>query len=129
MLAFKLYRLTLDPAPAIPTLPCLDHEAMLHEGVAPHLAIYIQDGSSDDIHEVVVTPSERRIEEDIVSTWGECSPESRARLLSVVRQRFPNYRVDETTTFLVARRSASGHRVPGAGHAARRPARHTISRA
>ena len=36
VLAIKLYRLTLDPAPAIPTLPCLDHEAMLHEGVAPH---------------------------------------------------------------------------------------------
>ena len=63
MLAVKLYRLTLDPVPAIPTLPCLDHEAMLHEGVAPHLAVYIQDGSSGDIHEVVVVPSEHRIEE------------------------------------------------------------------
>ena len=49
-----------------------------------------------DIHEVVVVPSERRIEEDIVSTWGECSPDSRARLLSVVRQRFPNYKAQET---------------------------------
>lgn len=96
VLAVKLYRLTLDPAPEIPTLPCLDHEAMLHEGVAPHLAAYIQDGSSGDIHEVVVVPSERRIEEDIVSTWGECSPESRARLLAVVAKRFPNYRAEET---------------------------------
>jgi len=96
VLAVKLYRLTLDPVPAIPTLPCLDHEAMLHEGVAPHLAVYIQDGSSGDIHEVVVVPSEHRIEEDIVSTWGECSPDSRARLLSVVRQRFPNYQAQET---------------------------------
>ena len=96
VLAVKLYRLTLDPAPSIPTLPCLDHEAMLHEGVAPHLAAYIQDGESRDIHEVVVVPSERRIEEDIVSTWGECSPESRARLLSVIKQRFPNYTAEET---------------------------------
>ena len=96
VLAVKLYRLTLDPAPEIPTLPCLDHEAMLHEGVAPHLAAYIQDGSSGDIHEVVVVPSERRIEEDIVSTWGECSPESRARLLAVVAKRFPNYKAEET---------------------------------
>jgi len=97
VLAVKLYRLTLDPAPSVPTLPCLDHEAMLHEGVAPHLAAYIQDGSSGDIHEVVVVPSTRRIEEDIVSTWGECSPESRARLLAVVTQRFPSYKVEETT--------------------------------
>jgi hypothetical protein len=96
VLAVKLYRLTLDPAPAIPTLPCLDHEAMLHEGVAPHLAAYIQDGSSGDIHEVVVVPSERRIEEDVVSTWGECSPESRSRLLAVVAKRFPNYTAAET---------------------------------
>jgi hypothetical protein len=97
VLAVKLYRLTLDPAPSIPTLPCLDHEAMLHEGVAPHLAAYIQDGSSGDIHEVVVIPSERRIEEDIISTWGECSPESRARLLAIVKQRFPNYKAEEAT--------------------------------
>ena len=96
VLAIKLYRLTLDPAPAIPTLPCLDHEAMLHEGVAPHLAAYLQDASSGDIHEIVVVPSERRIEEDIVSTWGECSPESRTRLLAVVTQRFPNYKAGET---------------------------------
>ena len=96
VLAIKLYRITLDTPPPVPTLPCLDHEAMLHEGVAPHLAVYIQDGSSGDIHEVVVVPSEHRIEEDIVSTWGECSPDSRARLLSVVRQRFPNYRAQET---------------------------------
>ncbi len=97
VLAVKLYRLTLDPAPSIPTLPCLDHEAMLHEEVAPHLAAYIQDGSSGDIHELVVVPSERRIEEDVVSTWGECSPESRSRLLAVVAKRFPNYKAAETS--------------------------------
>ena len=53
VLAVKLYRLTLNPAPGIPTLPCLDHEAMLHEEVAPHLAAYLQDGASGDLHEVV----------------------------------------------------------------------------
>ncbi|MSO30855.1 MAG: hypothetical protein EXQ48_07930 [Acidobacteria bacterium] len=37
-LSIKLYRVTLDPAPAIPLLPCLDHEAMLHATVAPHMA-------------------------------------------------------------------------------------------
>ena len=40
VLAVKLYRLRLEPRPAIPILPCLDHEALLHEGVAPHLAAY-----------------------------------------------------------------------------------------
>ena len=48
ILAVKLYRVTLEPTPAVPALPCLDHEAMLHEGVAPHVAVYIQDGSSGE---------------------------------------------------------------------------------
>ena len=39
VLAIKLYRLTLDPAPTVPTLPCLDHEAMLHATVAPHAVL------------------------------------------------------------------------------------------
>ena len=43
VLAIKLYRIALDPVPAIPILPCLDHEAMLHARVAPHLAAYLQD--------------------------------------------------------------------------------------
>ena len=90
VLAVKLYRITLDPAPAVPVLPCLDHEAMLHEGVAPHIAAYVQDA-------LVRRPSrtgrsfrrERRIEVDTVSTWGESSADSRARLLAAVAQRFP----------------------------------------
>ena len=36
VLAIKLYRIALDNPPAIPTLPCLDHEAMLHDGIDPH---------------------------------------------------------------------------------------------
>src|SRR5678816_1150058 len=82
-LAIKLYRLTLDPAPPVPILPCLDHEAMLHEIVAPHAAAYVQDASSGDLHELVFIPADKRIEVDTVSTWGECSPPSQARLLSV----------------------------------------------
>lgn len=92
VLAVKLYRLTLEPAPAVPMLPCLDHEAMLHEGVAPHLAAYLQDPESIDIHELVFTPAEHRIDVDTVSTWGEASPESRGRILAVVARRFPGYR-------------------------------------
>lgn len=91
VLAVKLYRITLDPAPAVPLLPCLDHEAMLHERVAPHVAAYVRDASSGDIHELVFTPARRRIEVDTVSTWGENSPESHRRLLAALAQRFPGY--------------------------------------
>lgn len=93
ILAVKLYRLTLDTPPAVPVLPCLDHEAMLHEGIAPHAAAYVQDTSSGDLHELVFIPASRRIEVDSVSTWGECTPESRRRLLALVAQRFGDYRV------------------------------------
>ena len=92
VLAIKLYRITLEPPPPVPILPCLDHEALLHEGVSPHMAVYVQESSSGDIHEVVFVPAQRRIEVDTFSTWGECSPESRQRLLAAVSQGFPVYR-------------------------------------
>ena len=92
ILAVKLYRLAVDPLPPVPILPCLDHEALLHEGVAPHIAAYVQDGSSGDIHELVFTPASSSIEVDAVSTWGEFSPESQARLLAMLGQRFSGYR-------------------------------------
>jgi uncharacterized membrane protein YuzA (DUF378 family) len=93
VLAIKLYRLALDPAPAVPLLPCLDHEAMLHEGIAPHAATYIQERSSGELHELVVIPARRRIEIDTVSTWGESSAASRDRLRSLMRTTFPGYAV------------------------------------
>ena len=93
VLAIKLYRLTLDPTPAIPILPCLDHEAMLHEGVPPHAAAYVQDSTSGDLHELVFIPADERIEVDTVSTWGESSAASHQRLLALLRERFPGYRV------------------------------------
>ncbi len=92
VLAIKLYRLTLDPAPAVPILPCLDHEAMLHEGIAPHAAAYIQEQSSGELHELVVIPARRRIEIDAVSTWGESSEASRARLAALIGSRCRGYR-------------------------------------
>jgi hypothetical protein len=91
VLAVKLYRLSLDPVPSIPILPCLDHEAMLHGGIAPHMAVYVQDAASGDIHELVFVPEKRRIEIDTVSTWGESASDSHARLLSAVKERFPDY--------------------------------------
>ena len=89
----KLYRLKLDPPPAIPVIPCLDHEAMLHQHVDPHAAAYLQERSSGDLHEVVFIPAKRRIQVDSVSTWGECSPESHARLLAWLATSFPAYRI------------------------------------
>jgi len=97
VLSLKLYRLTLDTPPQIPVLPCLDHEAMLHEGIAPHLAAYVQETGTGDLHELVFVPAEQRIEVDTVSTWREHSAESRARLLTFLASRFPDYRVRVVT--------------------------------
>jgi hypothetical protein len=94
VLAIKLYRLTLDAPAAVPTLPCLDHEAQLHEAVAPHLSAYIRESSSGDIHELAFTPSKRRIDIDTTSTIGEYSDESHARLRAMLATHFPSYQVE-----------------------------------
>jgi hypothetical protein len=96
ILAIKLYRITLDPPPQVPALPCLDHEAMLHGRIAPHMAAYVQDGSSGDIHELVFVPAQHSAEIDKLSTWGECSLQSQRRLLTIVAQRLPGYRTQVT---------------------------------
>ena len=93
VLAIKLYRLTLDPPRPLPTLPCLDHEAMLHENIAPHMAAYIQEAASGDLHELVFIPARRRIDIDIMSTWGESSPASRGRLELRLAAAHPGWRV------------------------------------
>jgi hypothetical protein len=93
VLAIKCYRLTPVPLPPIPVLPCLDHEAMLHARIAPHLAAYVEDTRSGDLHELVVVPAKRRLEIDTVSTWGESSPESHQRLHTMLAAAFPGYRV------------------------------------
>jgi hypothetical protein len=90
VLAVKLYRVRLDPVPAVPILPCLDHEAMLHQVVPAHAAAYVQERSSGDLHEVVFIPERRRIEVDTVSTAGSNAPDSHRRLLAQLRTRFPH---------------------------------------
>lgn len=94
--SIKLYRLKLDPPPAVPLIPCLDHEAMLHQHVDPHAAAYVQERASGDLHEVVFIPAKRQIQVDTVSTWGECSPQSHARLLAWLAASFPDYRTAVT---------------------------------
>jgi len=96
ILAIKLYRLTLPTPPEIPTLPCLDHEASLHEGIAAHFSVYVQDRTSGDLHELVFIPSKRQIEVDTVSTWGECSAQSHRRTLEMLAAWYPDYRVKVT---------------------------------
>ena len=92
VLALKQYRVNLDPAPRIPTLPCLDHEALLHEGIAPHLAAYVRD-KAGNLHEAVWVPKELRIDIDVASTMNENTPESQARFTEALAARFPDHHV------------------------------------
>jgi hypothetical protein len=92
VLAVKLYRVRLGSPSPLPSIPCLDHEAMLHGDVAPHISAYLQD-ASNDLHEVSFIPDQRRLSIDTVSTFGEQSPESHARLTGLLRQHFPEYEV------------------------------------
>ena len=91
--AVKLYRLQVDVADAVPRLPCLDHEAVLHEGIAPHAAAYVEDPESGELHELVLTPSRRRIEVDPASTLHEHTEAGQARLVGRLRGRFPDFTV------------------------------------
>ena len=91
--SIKLYRLKLDRVPRIPILPCLDHEAMLHEGIPRHAAAYVEDPESHDLHEIVFVPARALIEIDIVSTADEHSAASHEQLKRELWKRFPAYRV------------------------------------
>jgi len=94
VLSIKLYRLKLDRPPAVPTLPCLDHEAKLYADIPKHMAAYIEEPSSGDLHELIFTPADERIEIDIVSTMGEHASGSQKVLLETLMQRFPEYTVE-----------------------------------
>ena len=91
--AVKLYRLPITLPENVPVLPCLDHEAMLHEGISPHAAAYIEDLDSGGLHEIVCVPGRKRIEVDIVSTAGEHTEESHVYLVDRLSKRFPDYRI------------------------------------
>jgi hypothetical protein len=97
VLAVKLYRLQVDLAVPVPTLPCLDHEAMLHEGIAPHAAAYVEDRSGN-LHEVVYIPDRRRIDVEVVSTMGECTADAHQQFVAALRQRFAGRRVHVLST-------------------------------
>ena len=96
--SIKLYRFKLDPVPRVPVLPCLDHEAMLHEGIPRHAAAYVEDRASNDIHEILFVPSDSLIEFDVVSAADEHSARSRDRLIGQLKERFPSYTVHATVS-------------------------------
>jgi hypothetical protein len=106
--AVKAYRLRVELTPPVPHLPCLDHEAMLHEGIAPHAAAYVEDHASGELHEIVLTPSKRRIEIDVASTLHEHTPAGQERLLARLRAQFPafTYRVNTVSWLRGDRRVA-----------------------
>jgi hypothetical protein len=95
ILAIKQYRLRVQTPTPIPKLPCLDHEALLHEGIAPHIAAYVRD-RANNLHEAVWTPKERRIDVEVASTMDECTPESQASFIAALAQRFPDHQVHAT---------------------------------
>lgn len=92
VLAIKLYRMQLARPAGVPVLPCLDHEAMLHEGIAPHTAAYVRDAEGH-LHEAVYIPRARRLDVEVASTMGECTAESQARFIEALRARFPDHDV------------------------------------
>jgi hypothetical protein len=93
ILAVKLYRVDWQPDTGTPVLPCLDHEAMLHQRIPPHAAAYLEDRNGH-LHEVVVVPAQRRAEVDTVSTWGECTSASCQALFDELAQQLPTYRIN-----------------------------------
>ena len=94
VLALKIYRVQADAAALnFPVLPCLDHEALLHQHVAPHLSVYLLEPTLSEIHEVGIYPAERRLNIDTVSTLGEFSSASHERLVATLRSTFPAYRL------------------------------------
>lgn len=92
VLAVKLYRMPLAGQAGVPVLPCLDHEAMLHEGIEPHAAAYVQDAGGH-LHEAVYLPGVRRLDVEVASTIGECTSESQERFMGELRRHFPGHSV------------------------------------
>lgn len=92
VLAVKLYRMQLDRPATVPVLPCLDHEAMLHEGIDPHTAAYVQDAGGQ-LHEAVFIPDAHRLDVEVASTIGECTAASQEQFMAELRKRFPTYTV------------------------------------
>jgi hypothetical protein len=98
VLAVKVYRVEIDPTRVrVPVLPCLDHEAMLHQHVDPHLSAYLLEPHHQEIHEVGVYPTRRTLKIDTVSTLGEFSGASTTGLRASLDRAFPGFTVKTLT--------------------------------
>src|SRR5262245_25746320 len=94
LLAVKVYRVDPGPDLRVPVIPCLDHEAMLHQHVAPHVSAYLLEPTHNEIHEVGVYPASHTLKVDTVSTLGEFSPASHRALTGALAREFPGFRID-----------------------------------
>jgi hypothetical protein len=94
VLTVKVYRVSVELTPPVPLVPCLDHEAMLHETVSPHAAAYVQDRQAGGLHELVVMPARRTIVIDTASPLGEYSADAQERLRQRLALAFGGYRID-----------------------------------
>jgi hypothetical protein len=72
-------------------LPCLDHEASLHQGIAPHFSVYVQDRTSGDLHELVFIPRSGR-SKSTRSRRGGMLAASHRRTLEMLAAWYPEYR-------------------------------------
>ena len=88
----KLYRLQVAQQLSLPSIPCLDHEAMLHEGIAPHAAAYVEDRETGEIYEIVLTPARRLVEIDNASTLQEHTEGVEASLMERLQDIRPDLR-------------------------------------
>ena len=93
VLALKIYRVQATADVDLPVLPCLDHEAMLHQHVSPQVSAYVLEPMRSELHEVGLYPTTRTLVIDTISTLGEFSEASHTRLAESIRREFPNYRV------------------------------------
>ena len=91
--AIKLYRLPVDLPGGMLLLPCLDHEARLHENISPHAALYLEDRDGGGLHEIIWLPEPRQIRVNVVSTADEHTPASHTRLMERLRTGFPGYEI------------------------------------
>ena len=119
ILAIKLYRVEVDPAAVkVPVLPCLDHEAMLHQHVAQHVAAYLLE-PNEQIHEVV---SILRVDccKSTRCRRLASSRTARSQLVEKLRSSISRQPDHDQASIVVAWRAPRGRSVPRPDHAARR---------
>jgi hypothetical protein len=91
LLAVKSYRVALRAPLELPIIPCLDHEATIHERTDPHISVYLRD-RRDALHELTYYPEQCRIVLPSDSTLGDYDERARRELHQRLVQLFPECR-------------------------------------